>query len=238
MRLLIAALLLVPAVCKAGSLPPQFEGSAVNAAGTTILKAAKSYALTQPMARPAVVAEAAAALPLPPEKPFAVEWPGGGELWAMKAGQPVKLDSWSDRSLPLNPKSSGKGRWFGTFGIQSMGGGDYPASAMNLRVGSTLFKNQYDLAWTYDYYKPAEAETYRASMGLMGRKLMPLSPHGGWNVGAQLSMLNNYGERSGALGLVTGLNIYLPRGSFDITLLLQDEGAYGLLAGYTVHLIR
>lgn len=238
MRPLIAALLLLPAVCRGGSLPAQFKGSAENAAGTTILKAAKAYTSMHPMGRPELVAQAAAALPLPPEKPFSVEWPGGGELWAMKNGQPVKLDSWSDRSLPLSPRSSSKGRWFGTFGIQSMGGGDYPASSMNLRVGSTLFKNQYDLAWTYDYYKPAESETFRASMGLIGRKLMPLSPHGGWNVGAQLSMLNNYGERSGTLGLVTGLNIYLPRGSFDITLLLQDEGAYGLLAGYTVHLIR
>ncbi|PIU19508.1 MAG: hypothetical protein COT18_07135 [Elusimicrobia bacterium CG08_land_8_20_14_0_20_59_10] len=238
MRLLIAALLLLPHVCQAGSLPPQFEGSSVNASGTTILKAAKAYTFIQPVGRPAVVAQAAAALPLPPEKPFSVEWPGGGELWAMKDGQPVKLDSWSDLSLPLNPKSFNIGRWFGTFGIQSMGGGDYPASSMNLRVGSTLLRNRYDLAWTYDYYKPAESETYRAAMGLMGRKLMPLSPHGGWNFGAQLSMLNNYGERSGTLGLVTGLNIYLPRGSFDITLLLQDEGAHGLFAGYTVHLTR
>ena len=238
MRALIAALLLFPAVCRAGVLPPQFEGSSVNAAGTTVLKAAKTYTAIQPMGRSAVIAQAAAALAVPPGKPFSVEWQGGGELWSMKDGQPAKLDSWSDRSLPLGPKSSNRGRWFGAFGIQSMGGGDYPASSMNLRVGSTLFQNHYDLAWTYDYYKPAESQTYRASMGLMGRKLMPLSPHGGWNVGAQLSMLNNYGERSGTLGLVTGLNIYLPRGSFDITLLLQDEGAYGLLAGYTVYLTR
>lgn len=238
MKLILAALLLSPAVCRAAALPAQFESSSVNASGTTVLKAAKAYTAMPPIGRSGVVARAANALALPPEKPFSVEWAGGGELWALKNGQASKIDSWSDRSLPLNPKSSNKGRWFGSVGLQGMGGGDYPASAMNLRVGSTLFRNQYDLAWTYDYYKPAESETYRASMGLMGRKLMPLSPQGGWNVGAQLSMLNNYGERSGTLGLVTGLNIYLPRGSFDITLLLQDEGAYGLLVGYTVHLTR
>jgi len=238
MRLLLAALLLAPALCRAADLPPQFEGSSLNASGTRVLKAAKTYVGIPPMGRPGLVAQAASSLALPSDKPFAVEWPGGGELWAMKGGLPARLDSWSDRSLPLNPKSLNKGRWFGAFGLQSMGGGDYPASSMNLRVGSTLFQNHYDLAWTYDYYKPAESLTYRASMGLMGRKLMPLSPRGGWNVGAKLCLLNNYGERSGTLGLVTGLNIYLPRGSFDITLLLQDEGAYGLLAGYTLHLTR
>jgi len=190
------------------------------------------------MARSGAVLQAANALALPPEKTFSVEWAGGGELWAIKNGQASKMDSWSDRSLPLNERSSNKGRWFGSFGLQRMGGGDFSASSMNLRVGSTLFQNRYDLAWTYDYYKPAESLTYRANMGLMARKLMPISRYGGWNVGAQISMLNDYGVRSGMLGLVTGLNIYLPRGSFDITLQFQDEGAYGLLLGYTVHLTR
>lgn len=238
MKLILAALLLLPALCRAATLPPQFESSSANPSGTMVIKASKTYTAIPSIARSGTVLQAAAALALPPEKPFSVEWPGGGELWAIKEGQATKLDSWSDRSLPLNERSSSKGRWFGSFGLQRMGGGDYPASSMNLRVGSTLFQNHYDLAWTYDYYKPAESQTYRANMGLMGRKLMPLGPHGGWNYGVQLSMLNNYGVRSGTLGLVTGLNIYLPRGSFDITLQFQDEGVYGLLVGYTVYLTR
>ena len=103
MRPLLAAILLLPAVCRAAPLPAQFEGSSVNASGTTVLKAGQAYAAMQPIARSGPVAQAASALAIPPEKPFSVEWPGGGELWAMRDGQPSRLDSWSDRSLPLAP---------------------------------------------------------------------------------------------------------------------------------------
>ena len=49
---------------------------------------------------------------------------------------------------------------------------------------------------------------------------------------------DNYGEKSSSFGLVTGINVYLPRGSFDITLNLKDKGDCGLLAGYTIYLSR
>lgn len=238
MRVFLAAvLLLAPALCRA-ALPAQFEGSSMNASGTMVLKAAQGYISLDQLSRAAVVIQAVSALNLPADKPLAVQWSGGGELWTMKDNLAVKLDGWSDKSLPFGPSTSKGGRWFGSFGVQSMGGGDYPASSMNLRVGSTLLKNKYDLAGTYDYYKPAKSITYRASMGLVGRMLMPLSPHGGWNAGVQLSMVNSYGERKGYGGLVTGLNIYLPRGSFDITLNLQDKGSYSLLVGCTVFVTR
>jgi len=44
--------------------------------------------------------------------------------------------------------------------------------------------------------------------------------------------------KTASVGLVAGINVYLPRGSFDITLNLQDKGAYGLMAGYTVFISR
>ena len=67
---------------------------------------------------------------------------------------------------------------------------------------------------------------------------MPLSVHGGCNIGAQLNSVDNYGAKTRSIGLVTGLNVYLPGGSFDITLNLQDKGVYGLMAGYTVFITR
>ncbi len=148
MRNILAALLLLsPVLCRAAVLPAQFENSVVNSAGTVVLKAAPAYNADQ-QGKGEAVAQAARALGIPVDKPVAVQWPGGGELWTMKDIGAVKLDSWSDKALPLGPNSQNGGRWFGFFGIQSMGGGDFPSSSMNLRVGSTLFKNQYDLAYT------------------------------------------------------------------------------------------
>jgi hypothetical protein len=138
----------------------------------------------------------------------------------------------------MGEKTSQAGRWFASFGMQGMSGGDYPSGAINMRLGSTLYKNRYDVALTYDYYKLRDALEGRTSLGLVARALMPVSPYGGWNIGAQLLSVNNYGVRQGTLGIVAGINVFLPRGSFDITLNLQDQGNYGLLAGYTVFITR
>jgi hypothetical protein len=237
MRRLIAALLLLLPLCvAAATLPPQFEGSRVNAAGAVYLKAAKTYYELNAGEKAAAVAAAAGVLGL--EKPVAVELDGGGELWNVKEGRAMKLDAWSDRNIYLGPKARRTGRWFASFGMQSMGGGDYPSSTLNLRLGTTLYKDRYDAAVSYDYSKPRDAVLSRSSLGLVGRMLIPLSRHGGWNLGAQVSSSDNYGVKTTAVGLVTGLNVYLPRGSFDISFTLRDKGAYGLMAGYTVFLTR
>lgn len=239
MRILLAAIFLtLPGFCNATTLPPQFESSSVNASGITCLKAARTYSSINPQARAEAIGLAAGALGLAPDKPIAVEFSGGSELWTIKDGRPVKLDAWSDKELPLGPNSRTAGRWFGSVGIQKMAGGDFPSSTMNLRFGSTLYQGRYDLAYTYDYYKNADAISYRASMGLVGRALLPLNRIAGWNIGAQLTWINNYGVHEGAAGLVTGLNFYLPRGSFDVTLSFKDKGEYGLLAGYTVFITK
>jgi hypothetical protein len=235
-RLTAALLLLLPLCAAAAQLPPQFEGSRENAAGAVYLKAAKTYYELNAGEKAAAVAAAAGALGL--EKPVAVELDGGGELWNIKDGRAVKLDSWSDRNIYLGPKARRTGRWFASFGMQSMGGGDYPSSTLNLRLGTTLYKDRYDAAVSYDYSKPRDAVLSRSSLGLVGRMLMPLSRHGGWNLGAQVYSSDNYGVKTTAVGLVTGLNVYLPRGSFDIGFTLRDKGAYGLMAGYTVFLTR
>lgn len=237
MRLLLAALLLVPSLCFAGTLPSEFENSRVNSAGVVYLKAAGGYKTLSKAAKASVVSQAASSLGRQ-DGQLAVELDGAGELWSLRNGKAEQLDAWSDRAMPLSHGSSRIGRWFASFGVQAMNGGDYPSGTMNLRLGSTLFKNRYDLALAYDYSKPRDSMVSRTSLGLVGRALMPLSAHGGWNIGGQISSVDNYGDKTTSIGLVTGLNVYLPGGSFDIALKLQDKGAYGLMAGYTVFLTR
>jgi hypothetical protein len=237
MRLLLAALLLGPSFCFGAALPSEFEGSRVNSSGLVYLKGAGGYKNLSAAAQAAAVSKGAAALGRQ-DCQIAVELDGAGELWDVRNGKAAQLDAWSDRSMPLAHGSSRIGRWFASFGMQAMNGGDFPSGAMNLRLGSTLFKNRYDLALAYDYSKPRDSIVSRTSLGLVGRALLPLSPHGGWNIGGQISSADNYGDQTSSIGLVTGLNVYLPGGSFDITFKLQDKGAYGLMAGYTVFLSR
>lgn len=236
-RIFLCLLFALPAAGRAGGLPAQFLSQQVNGAGITVLKAAPAYAELSARVKSEKVAEACAS-PGQAEMPVAVELPGSGELWKCAEGKAVRLDAWSDAAMQPGPGVKKAGRWFASIGMQSMGGGDYPASTLNMRVGSTLFKGRYDLALTYDYYKPRDSELTSSSLGLVGRALMPLSRHTGWNVGAQISTADNYGKKEKELGLVAGLSVYLPRGSFDITLNLKEKGNCGLLAGYTVYLSR
>ncbi|OIO02945.1 MAG: hypothetical protein COX65_02780 [Elusimicrobia bacterium CG_4_10_14_0_2_um_filter_56_8] len=232
---LIVLVLLLPAYAAAS--PSAFKGSRVNGAGVTYLEAAPVYDQLSLTAKAAEVAIAVKELGLTSGR-LVVKQEAAGELWTIKAGTPSRLDAWSDKSLPLGQNANPAGRWFASFGMQGMSGGDYPSGAINMRLGSTLYKNRYDVALTYDYYKLRDALEGRTSLGLVGRALMPVSPYGGWNIGAQLLNVNNYGVRQGTLGIVAGINVFLPRGSFDITLNLQDQGNYGLLAGYTVFITR
>mgnify|MGYP001453103052 CR=1 FL=1 len=235
--LLTAALLLAPCVCRAGALPPEFAASSVNGAGIISVKAATTYVDLVGSDRADAVAKVGTALGLA-DGPLSVRLPDGGELWNLSAGKAEKLDSWSGGAVQPGPGVSAAGRWFASLGMQNMGGGDYPASTLNMRVGSTLFRGRYDLALSYDYYKPRDSELTSRSLGIVGRALMPLSRHSGWNAGAQLSTSDNYGVKTGDFGLVAGINVYLPRGSFDISLNLKGRGACGLLLGYTVYLTR
>lgn len=235
-RFLVAIALFLPA-CAVAALPAAFKGSYVNGAGVTCLEAASSYEQLSITAKATEIAAAARELGITAGS-IVVKRDAGGELWSIKTGTPSRLDAWSDRAIPLGEKTNPAGRWFASFGMQGMSGGDYPSGAINMRLGSTLYKNRYDVALTYDYYKLRDALEGRTSLGLVGRALMPVSPYGGWNIGAQLTSVNNYGVRQGTIGIVTGINVFLPKGSFDITLNLQDQGNYGLLAGYTVFVTR
>lgn len=238
MKALIAALLLLaPVLCRAAALPHAFESSRVNASGVTYLKALSAYSRLALAAKAETLANAAAALGIA-DGQMVVELRAAGELWRVKDGKPAMQDSWSDNELPLGPGTRRAGRWFASFGMQAMSGGDYPSGTLNMRFGSTLYKGRYDAALTYDYSRQQDALVGRTSLGLVGRALLPINQHGGWNVGAELYTIDNYGVRQNSFGLVTGLNVYLPGGSFDVTLNLRDKGAYGLLAGYTLFITR
>ena len=236
-KFLALALLLGSALCAAAALPPEFDSYRVTPAGTVYFKASKAY--SSPGKKEGIILNAwTAAVPANTEGLAVVELDGAGEAWGIKDGKASKLDSWSDKSMTFGPKTSRAGRWFGSFGMQSMGGGDHPSSALNLRFGSTLFKNRYDLAVSYDYNKAKDSILGQSSTGLVGRALLPLSRHGGWNIGAQFFSSDNYGDKESSVGLVTGLNVYLPQGSFDLTFNLREKGAYGFLVGYTVYITR
>lgn len=234
MRILPALFLICACgAANAAALPPEIESARPNAAGVLELKAAKSYKFLDVRRKGEIVAAAAGA-----DMAAQVSFDGGGELWRVQGGEADRLDAWSDARIRLEEKAPRTGRWFASLGMQSMAGGDHPSATLNMRLGSTLYKDRYDLAFSYDYSKPRDSLLSRTSFGLVGRALLPLSRHGGWNVGAQVSGVNNYGVEETRIGAVAGLNVYLPRGSFDITFSLQDKGDYGLLAGYTVYLTR
>lgn len=230
-------LLLAPVLCRAAALPSDFGSSRINASGVTYLMALPAYSQLALAAKEKALANAAAALGIA-DGQVVVELPAAGELWRVKNGKPAKLDSWSDNELPLGQGTRRAGRWFASFGMQGMSGGDYPSGTLNMRLGSTLYKGRYDAALTYDYSKQQDALVGRTSLGLVSRALLPINRHGGWNVGAELYTIDNYGVRQNSFGLVTGLNVYLPGGSFDVTLNLRDKGAYGLLVGYTLFITR
>ncbi len=170
---------------------------------------------------------------------ISLRYASGGELYNCDKNNKVKLlNRWSDEKLYFGDENRNKGRFFGFIGGQIMSGGDYPSSGLNLRIGTMLYKNKYDVAFVYDVNKLNDFETDNKSMGIIGRALFPLSKHSGWNIGGQI-MNNNYsGDKSTNIGLVSGINIYLPQGSFDMSFNFQEKGVYGLMFGYTVFVSR
>ena len=116
-----------------------------------------------------------------------------GEIWNIKKGKASLMESRSYTDINAGGKMVKTGKWFASFGMQSMGG-DNPSTGMNFRLGSMLYKNKYDLALTYNYNQQNYSLLSRKSLGLSARKLFPLTPHGGYNLGINLSRSDNYGE--------------------------------------------
>ncbi|MBI4656244.1 MAG: hypothetical protein HY746_05795 [Elusimicrobia bacterium] len=170
------------------------------------------------------------------EKPLllSLHYANGGELYNCGKEKINILNQWSDERLYFGNENIRRGRFFGFIGGQLMSGGDFPATGFNLRLGTMLYKDKYDMAVTYDYNKMKDFDEPSKSFGLIFRSLMPLSEHSGWNLGAQM-LYNDYsGFNDTVLGVVSGINIYLSQGSFDITFNYQEKGVFGFIMGYTI----
>lgn len=172
-----------------------------------------------------------------PEPLAAVLWKGGGGLWTLEAGKPVRIEDWSDDRPPLAGEQGRSGRLFGFLGGQMVRGADADATGFNARLGSTMLQDRYDLAASFGY-AALESVTTR-TYGLVGRALFPVAPGLGWNAGVQLSRFDpSRGDVTNTVSVLAGLNFFLPGGSFDVTLQVGSRSTYGVLAGYTFFLTR
>ena len=165
-----------------------------------------------------------------------VVWPAGGCLWQWDKGALRQLDEWSDEKLAFS-ETNRSGRLFGFFGGQLVTGGASQVNGLNARLGSTLFHDRYDLALSYSHTTVKTTPQYVSNTyGLVGRALFPWTKQAGWNIGGQATrtLVPGAPQKYDALSALTGINFYLPGGSFDVTLTWGEEGAYGLQLGYTL----
>ena len=139
--------------------------------------------------------------------------------------------------MRFGPHSRRAGRWFGYLGGQLTRGGDLPANAWTGRIGTTLFKDRYDAAISLSRNNFTEVDDSGVTtVGLVFRALYAYTPHAGFNLGAQVDRVSAPGYSHLSPSVLAGINIYLPGGSFDITLTHGERGNRGLLLGYTVYI--
>lgn len=170
-----------------------------------------------------------------------------GALWL--AGPPDKsgksrlslVDRWDDTSFPWLSEAAQRDRWFLFAGGQSVSGGDIGSSTgFNLRLGTTLFHNRYDLAFLFNKTSTGPTPKVKANAyGVVGRALFRRSAHWGYNVGGQVTMISGSGSNEDKqLSAVAGVNMYEGRGSWDLSLTMGDEGSRTLVLGYSLFLTR
>lgn len=164
----------------------------------------------------------------------------GGTLWHWKKERVHKLDEWADDRLTFENPGGRRDRLFGSLGGQMSTGGRADSTGVNARLGSTLFRNRYDLALTFSHNSVDTSPKFTTqSYGLIGRALFPWRRRVGWNIGGQMiRTVPSQGRAENTLSALGGINLYLPGGSFDVTLTVGNKGSYGFLIGYTVYLTR
>ena len=223
-----------------------FSGEELTAQNQLVLKTTEKYTALPASARSA---QASAALiewqkVLGPDAPanllLSVRFKDGGELWLLKAKGPAKIDEWTDSRLPFTQDQPHTDRFFGYIGGQYMrSGGDADnMTGFNGRLGKTFMNGRYDAAVLYGYAKMG-SDYSSSSYGLTGRALFPWTAHVGWNLGGSFTRsAPSEGDAVNSLGVLGGINFYLPGGSFDITAALGNHSVYSMLIGYTVYLSR
>ncbi len=212
-----------------------FTGASVNAAGVLRLEAAEPYLKQAEAARKAAVEEQV--LAHPGASVVSVEFKGDGELWTISAGHASLADSWKRRELKFVRRAVRAGKWFGYAGGQLTRGGDLPSNMWVGRIGTMLLDNRYDAAFSVSRNNFTELDgSGVTTIGLTFRSLHPFTEHTGYNYGAELSRTSYTGYSHISPSVLGGINIYLPGGSFDVTVTCGERGNRGLLIGYTVYI--
>ena len=240
-RAVLSLMLLAAFLCPspAGGAEPAgpFAGVSAVPGGILRLAAAEPYVkLKEDGRRAAVEAQAKAR---PGVALAVVEYNGNGELWRISGAGAELADSWSRGEMRFARHARKAGRWFGHVGGQFVRGGDYPSDGWTARLGTTLFKDRYDAALSLSRNSFTEADdSATTSLGLTVRALYPYTRHAGLNLGLQLDRVSYTGYSHLSPSVVGGINIYLPGGSFDISLSCGEYGRTSLLAGYTVYISK
>lgn len=235
--LALAALLgAVPAGAQTASTGA-FSGARPGPGGLLRLEAAEPYLGLKGSERKAAVEGRTAAYP--GTRLAVVEYRGNGELWTVAGGSATLADTWSRSQLRYTRHERTAGRWFGYAGGQFVRGGDSPSNGWTGRLGTTLFKNRYDAALSISRSSLTDADdSAMTTLGLTGRALYPYTRHAGLNLGLQLDRVSYTGYSHISPSAVGGINIYLPGGSFDLSLNYGESGRVALLAGYTVYISK
>ncbi|HNT97286.1 MAG TPA: hypothetical protein PKK31_03355 [Elusimicrobiales bacterium] len=232
---LLPLLLCLPPLAAQEISSPAFSGARMSPGGLLRLAPAGPYLGLKEKERRSAVENAAAAYPA---AAFAVvEHNGNGELWTISQSSAALADAWSRRELRFTRHSRTAGRWFGHISGQFARGGDYPSNGWTARLGTTLYNNRYDAAVslsrnTFTNVEGSDVTTF----GLTGRALYPYTRHAGLNLGLQLDRVSASGYSGFSPAVTGGVNVYLPGGSFDMSLTFGEEGRISLLAGYTVYI--
>ncbi len=172
-----------------------------------------------------------------------ITWARGGWLWQVRRDEKTGearmrlVDQWDDTRLPAMLDAVRKDKWFLFLGGQSVSGGKVGSSVgFNMRLGTTLFRDKYDLSFLFNKTSTGpEPKTKATAYGVLGRRLFRLPNQWGYNLGGQITAIKSSGFKAeNEVGAVGGINYYLPKGTWDITLSLGDEGTRTLVIGYSI----
>ena len=232
---LTAAAVVLPSAAMAEGRIGTFAEAALTSGGVLRLKAAESYLKLDESARKAAVE--AQGKEYPGTSVVSVDYLGNGELWTISDGHASLADSWKRSEIHFGPHMRRFGRWFGYVGAQATRGGDLPSNMWVGRVGTMLFKNRYDAALSVARNNfTALSDSAVTTIGLTFRSLHPFTEHTGYNYGAELDRTSYTGYSHISPSVLGGINIYLPGGSFDVTVTQGEMGNRGFMFGYTVYI--
>ncbi|MBI4655639.1 MAG: hypothetical protein HY746_02710 [Elusimicrobia bacterium] len=227
------------------NIPSEFESFRIyphtNQVGVGVyLKAGKKYTGLSTQAKAQIIEKAYnAVVPDKSKNIIAVELNGEGEVWILENSKALKIDFWSDKTMYLSKPTRKTGRWFGYLGGQIMSGGDFPARGWTARIGTTLLKNKYDAALSLSRNAFADIEDSGiTSIGLTCRRLFQYTEHAGLNIGVQADYARSESASETTPLISGGINIYLPGGSFDVTMTFGEQGRSSLMLGYTIFINR